>query len=857
MGTGKSADPFGMVPSSFQAGSTCSGANKTSRHLHLGRCGCAIFLLLLSWFEEAQALTKFYNIGNSFSDHIAGTPNIALSLGETFDWGRHMIPGASLSFIWSNPTSGFQSQGYYPSALTGKAWDFVSLQPWGGTVASNTTAAIDFAALAFQGNPGARVVVLATSSFSLLPTSPAGAFHAAFENADSSNTGSRAFFEALVNNLKAAYPGKGIGLIPVQHVLAELDRRLAAGESIPEITSITDVLDETNHFNARGRYLASLATFATVMRRSPVGALSGNFYGSYSVTPDFAAYAQALVWEVVQSEPLTVLATGNGVPKARFSSSALRGMEPWQVTFNGSASSDADGELVSYEWNFGDGTSASGISVQKNFVAGVYRVTLTVTDNDGLSAATSRYVEVSQVAKDPIALEAEAGEVGAHWVEVIDPNASLGRALTPAPGFNNTSNTTPPGAPADRVRFSFTVPSSGSYTIHARVNAPTTSDDSFWVRVNGGAWFAWNNIGNGTSAYLWSKMPGTFSLPSGPATIDIAYREDGTVLDKLQLSLGTQTPTGLGLPGVNVFYDDQPPSVPAGITATALKVNGVMLSWQPSSDNVGVFGYEVFRNNISVGRTATNSLGVEGLAPGQTYEFTVRAWDAAENVSEKSTPIVVSTPNNQAPSASISASPLKGPAPLTVTFSGAASNDPDPGDLVIGYDWDFGDGNTGGSFNEIVHTFSRPGLYRVRLTVIDLFGLANTTTLDVRVTGDLALREWREVHFGSPASEGNGADRFDADQDGLPNLVEYAVGSVPVDSANSRPPRLMFENGEYVFRFHRVRGELDYLVMVSSDLKDWELLIKNPEPFGEEVRVVVPPGDKPSRFVRLVVELAE
>lgn len=813
--------------------------------------------LALAGMSAAPALTKFYTIGNSFSDHMAGTPNVALSLGAPFDWGRHMIPGASLSFIWSNPTSGFQTQGYYPSALTGKAWDFVSLQPWGGSVAANTTAAINLAALAFQGNSDVRIVFLATSSFSLLPTNSAGAFHAAFESADASNTASRAFFEALVHNLKAAYPGKGIGLIPLQHVMAELDRRLAAGESVPEMSSIVDVLDETNHFNARGRYLASLTTIATVLRRNPAGALSGNFFGSYSVSPEFAAYAQALVWEVVQSEPLAVLAVGDGVPVARFSANILRGTAPMQVSFNASNSTDTDGEIVSYTWNFGDGTSATGMQASHTFAAGVYRVVLTVTDNDAKSSTTARYVEVSQTSADPIALEAEAGEVGAHWVEIEDPNASLGRALTAAPGFNNTSNSSPPSAPADRVRFSFTVPSSGNYTIHARVNAPTTSDDSFWVRVNNGNWFVWNNIGSGTSAYIWSKMPGTYSLPVGPVTIDIAYREDGTVLDKLQLSLDTQTPSGMGLPGVNVFHDEQAPSVPAALIATDLKINSVTLTWEASTDNIAVSEYEVLRNETPVARTASNTVMIEGLAPGQSYEFTVRAWDAAGNVSARSASLEVTTPSNQAPNAVITAHTTKGPAPLIVTFSGASSSDSDPGDLVIGYAWDFGDGNTGGSFNEISHTFSRPGLYRVKLTVTDLFGLEHSTFLEVRVTGDQALLEWREHYFESAANAGDSADWVDADADGLANLLEYALGSLPDDAGDSNHPRLAFENEELVFRFQRVRGELDYLVMTSSDLQNWDVLVKNPEPFGAEVAVVLPAGNGTSQFVKLRVELAE
>jgi bacillopeptidase F len=56
------------------------------------------------------------------------------------------------------------------------------------------------------------------------------------------------------------------------------------------------------------------------------------------------------------------------------------------VEFNGRASRDVDGEIVSYSWNFGDGDTASGAKVKHKFTAaGTYTVELTVTDNNGTS----------------------------------------------------------------------------------------------------------------------------------------------------------------------------------------------------------------------------------------------------------------------------------------------------------------------------------------------------------------------------------------------------------------------------------------------------------------------------------------
>lgn len=828
-----------------------------------GRFLTLTLTLALALPGPLHALTRLYTIGNSFTDHISGTPALSLALGEQIDFGRHTIPGAGLGFIWANPTGGFGTQGFYPQALPGKAWDYVTLQAWNEPLSAAGTHATNFAGLAFQGNQSARVLVLATSSFTKLPTTAPGTFHAAFLADGAANGGSRAFFHGMVDNLRAAHPGRTFGLVPIQHVMAEIDRRLAAGQTVPTLAVVRDLLTTDGHFNDRGRHLAALTTYYTTVRRYPTAAQKASFAASSAIDPAFIAYAWDLVWDLVQAEPYAQLVDDGGVPTAAFtpaSPAALRGTAPFTVHFDASASRDSDGTLVSYAWTFGDGATGTGVNASRTYAAGVFPVVLTVTDDDGKAAAARAYVQVSSGSPDPVALEAEGAAVGENWIQVLDPNASLGVAVTPRPGFNLTG-TTAPSAAADRVRFTFQTPVAGAYTIHARVNAPTTSADSFFVRVNGGAWFVWNNIGTGSAQFIWSRLPNTYALPLGEVTVDFAYRENGTVLDKLQLSLATTAPSGMGLPGVNIFYDEAPPSVPAGLAATAVRVNGADLAWSPSTDDVGVQTYEVYRGGVLVGLATQPSLTVDGLQPATNHVFTVRARDAAGNVSAASAPLPVATPANRPPTARIHASTTKGPAPLTVTLDGTGSTDPDAGDVVIGYDWVFGDGATEESVNVVTHTYTTPGLYTVRLEVIDLFGLAHTTTATIAVTGPQLLQAWREHHFGPGAAAGTGvaADDHDADRDGLGNLLEYALGGSPVDALDTPTPRpaLIAETLAYTFR--RARGDITYVVEASGNLRDWTPIAENPGQVGEEVTVTDTQAPAPGtpRFLRLRVRLTE
>lgn len=79
--------------------------------------------------------------------------------------------------------------------------------------------------------------------------------------------------------------------------------------------------------------------------------------------------------------------------------------------------------------------------------------------------------------------------------------------------------------------------------------------------------------------------------------------------------------------------DTVAPSRPGSLASTGTTSSSVSLSWNASTDNVGVTGYDVLRNGESVGTATGTTYTDTGLAASTAYSYTVRAHDAAGNVS--------------------------------------------------------------------------------------------------------------------------------------------------------------------------------------------------------------------------------
>ncbi len=129
---------------------------------------------------------------------------------------------------------------------------------------------------------------------------------------------------------------------------------------------------------------------ATGSTASHIFSSQGNYTVTLVITDENGAVDQENIAIIVTNTP-----DPNTAPTAVISSSASIGNAPFLVTFDASDSSDSDGTITSYQWDMGDGGTATGAQVTHTYtVPGTYNPTLTVTDNGGLTDSASTPVLV-------------------------------------------------------------------------------------------------------------------------------------------------------------------------------------------------------------------------------------------------------------------------------------------------------------------------------------------------------------------------------------------------------------------------------------------------------------------------------
>ena len=275
--------------------------------------------LLAKRLPEPDPL-RVYFIGNSISDTIrpAALARLAGSRGRRLVWGRQMIPGAPLQWIWDHPADGFQEEpfGRYPRALTEFSWDALSLQPFDrqldGDESADFPTARRFIDLALPRSPTLEILIYSRwprrdeeAPDRYKPLDYAAKWQRPYHPGawDGTNE-TRDYFERFLARLREAYPNLSIRLVPVGDVLLALDQQMRDGK-LPGLPSVERLYQDGIHLNALGSYVVGCTYYATLFRDNPVGLP----HEPYEVDdPVLAGAVQTTAWNVVRAHPAAGLA---------------------------------------------------------------------------------------------------------------------------------------------------------------------------------------------------------------------------------------------------------------------------------------------------------------------------------------------------------------------------------------------------------------------------------------------------------------------------------------------------------------------------------------------------------------------
>jgi hypothetical protein len=197
--------------------------------------------------------------------------------------------------------------------------------------------------------------------------------------------------------------------------------------------------------------------------------------------------------------------------------------------------------------------------------------------------------------------------------------------------------------------YAITVPS-GTYIVNLHFAETYTGITAagqrvFSVTAEGGSPAGWSNID------VFAQAGGRNIALVKAATVVVS---DGVL--NLNFTASANNAMINGIEVISSNGDTAAPSVPTGLASSNVTSTSFDFSWETSTDDRGVAGYEVFRDGVSFTTTTNTTVSVTGLSPSTTYTMTVRARDAAGNWSAQSQPLNVTTSSASAAKLTIPAS---------------------------------------------------------------------------------------------------------------------------------------------------------------------------------------------------------
>jgi PKD repeat protein len=454
-------------------------------------------------------------------------------------------------------------------------------------------------------------------------------------------------------------------------------------------------------------------------------------------------------------------------------------------TFDASASSDSDGTIASYVWDFGDGTAA-GVGVNASHVytaSGDYTVTLTVTDDDGDSASLQQQVSVVVPNQAPVAAFTQSCNglsCSFDGTGSSDPDGTIASYSWTFGDGGTSSSATPTHefAAAGTYEVSLTVTDDDGATTTKTTNVtvidpnvvPTVAfraANGSDANTNSPAVTIPASVQAGDLLVLVATQNVAGATVTAPAGWTLLDKADSTA-NTMQSLVWTRTATAADA-GATVRLTSSEVaktslqvvaySGAAGVSASAKAIEtvqttqhaapGVVVStpgsavlsyWSDKSgDNTGwTLPADVTGRAQTVGsgsgRIVASLAEAVTMTPGAVGPKTATAAGAANKKAIMWS--IVVAPDTSAPNLPPTVSFTRDCNGLTCSFDGTGSSDPDG--TIASYSWAFGDGGSSSSATP-THTFPAAGTYDVTLTVTDDSGASNSTTSSVTVAPAAAV----------------------------------------------------------------------------------------------------------------------
>lgn len=300
----------------------------------------ALWAALAAATGAASGPLRIYYLGNSLTDELKYERFVELARegGAEIVWGRHMIPGAPIRWLWG-ATNGFSERPYgtWPTALREYEWDVVTLQPFNPFESEFPYARLFCAEIA-KRSPAAEVLIYAQwpgrgrgADWDLAFAGRTDASRAAGSDSYAARAAAvpapwrerlaerslRNEYELIVVSLNAerAMP-RPVRLIPVGHVMQLLGQKMRVG-LVPGYRTPWDFYSDGIHVNNVGSYVVACTLYATIFRRSPLDLPLAGYQGragegadGVHIAAETARVVRESVWEVVATHPLCGVTSG-------------------------------------------------------------------------------------------------------------------------------------------------------------------------------------------------------------------------------------------------------------------------------------------------------------------------------------------------------------------------------------------------------------------------------------------------------------------------------------------------------------------------------------------------------------------